>query len=98
MKRALLAIVLLSCAPKPVVEAPEIPAPNPIVPATEEDGRICEHLARLGCPEAMRGCLSVFSLARTDGVSVPSTCLVNAADVEAVRSCGDKSTLRVDCR
>lgn len=99
MKRALLALVLVACgSPAKRVNAPvdELPPPNPIVAATEEDARACAVVASLGCPEAAM-CLGVMSVARTDHITVPSACLAAAKTVDALRKCGDASTLTFDC-
>ena len=109
MKRFVLALALLSaCHPPPVAPLDpsglppraddELPPPNRVVPATDVDARACLRLAELQCPEAMQGCLSAFSAARTDGVLVPSQCIAGALSVDEVRRCGDPSTLTVECK
>lgn len=109
MKLLVLVLALLSaCHPPPLAPLDpsglppraddEIPPPNTVVPATDVDARACLKLAELGCPEAMSGCLSAFSAARTDGVVVPSICIAAALSVDEVRKCGDVSTLTVECR
>lgn len=75
----------------------ELPPPNQVVPATDEDARACAKLERLGCPEA-RGCLRTISDARTDHMNIPSTCVAAAVDVAAVRRCGDVGTLTFECK
>lgn len=91
---------LVGCGPHPpaIVTAPadELPPPNPRVPTTDEDRRACERLSKLGCSEAPK-CLSTIADARTDHVPVPSACIAAAADVAAVRRCGDKGTLTFSC-
>lgn len=104
---AFLAALLVACAHsngggvvvhpynEPFVD--ELPPPNPIVPATEEDARACAHLAALGCSDA-KWCMQAITDARTDHMVVPSTCVAAAVDVAAVRRCGDKSTLTFECK
>jgi hypothetical protein len=102
MRRALLALALVACVRRndtprpPVAPFDELPPPNPVVEATDEDARACARLAALGCPEAPH-CLGVMSVARTDHIIVPSACLAAAVDVAAVRRCGDTGTLTFAC-
>lgn len=109
MKRAAVVLAaLIACKPAPIPPLDptglpprsddEIPSPNPVVPATDVDARACLRIAELQCPEAMNGCLSAFSAARTDGRLVPSTCIAGSLTVEEVRACGDASTLTVECK
>ena len=96
----LLALGISACEPRPpaIVESPvdELPPPNPRVAATDEDRRACARLAMLGCSDAPK-CLLTIADARTDHVSVPSVCLAAAADLAAVRRCGDVGTLTFNC-
>lgn len=108
MKYLAFAILLAACTPKPLAPLDktglppradgDIPARNQVVPATDVDARACLRLAELGCPEAMNGCLSAFSAARTDHVVVPSQCIAGALSAAEVRKCGDVSTLTFECK
>jgi hypothetical protein len=75
----------------------ELPPPNPVVVATDEDVRACRRLGDLECPEAAL-CLGTMSVARTDHIPIPSSCLAGASDVAAVRACGDTGTLTFTCK
>lgn len=107
---AAIALLLLSCAaPSPVVPLPpppptppsdEVPPPTPVAPAEADLQAACTTLAKLGCKEAFpkKGtCTDSFAKARADGVVIPSDCITHAATIEAVRLCGDVSTMRVRC-
>lgn len=83
-----------------IVDTPkrdELPPPNERVATTDQDQRACARLAALGCPDAPK-CLTTIADARTDHIQVPSLCLENAADREAVRKCGDTGTLTFTCQ
>lgn len=105
MKFMLLLLLLplagvIACEPRPpaivITPVDELPPPNPRVGTTDEDRRACARLTVLGCSNAPK-CLATIADARTDHVAVPSTCIADAADLAAVRRCGDNGTLRFDC-
>ena len=64
-------------------------------------GAACVHLRDLGCPEGSpnrkgRTCFDVMTNAAAIA-DVPTSCLVAAMTVEAIRACGDEHTVRVRC-
>jgi hypothetical protein len=62
---------------------------------------VCDHLGKLGCPEARpnrkgRTCFQVMANASLVA-DVPSVCILQAWSPEDVRACGDTTTIRVRC-
>lgn len=80
---------------------PEVPVPNVIVPALPDDYTACAHLGVLGCPEALPpwdSCVGTMVQARTDGLIIPTTCVIAAKTQAEVRVCGDPTrTMTFEC-
>lgn len=100
---AAIAVAVVGCHQSPSGPPPEVPDPNPEVPATVDDVAVCAHLAMLGCREAWPNggsCIEVFTQAHTDGIPTPPDlmkCLANATTQAIARACGGPDTLTFRC-
>lgn len=64
-------------------------------------GKVCERLREVGCPEGWPNrkghtCWETYTGA-AEYATVPVDCLLDAQTIEAVRACGDPSTITVRC-
>jgi hypothetical protein len=112
--RRLLPLVLAACIPPAIppeppgfIDIPTVAAPSD-AGADDPDGKgtdlgeACAELRALGCPEGqpLRPDLTCYQhlLGLSAIVTVPAKCLRTAASQDAVRACGDDTTLRFRCR
>lgn len=108
MKTVAILLALVACSPKAADAPTDIPPPLTVIQPQPDDVLACAHLAIIGCPEAWpknTTCVQAMSQLRTlmqttsqdAGVMSALTCIIGAPDANAVRKCGDPSTLVIAC-
>jgi len=93
-------VAIAACTRTPAAPPPEVPDPDPEVPATSDDVAVCAHLALIGCTDAWPSparCVSLMTQARTDRIVIPTACLAAANTVISARACGSADTLTFRC-
>jgi hypothetical protein len=103
--KLLFALALVGCfttVPKPntsiETRVSDVPRAAPVSTPGDDLKAVCANLKGFGCPEGnVPDCPHDLATIRAERIVLPTTCLISANTLDALRACGDSGTLRVRC-